>query len=103
MTEEVHFHLVQGSSITGGRKLRIIDSPGLDQDEDEDVEHIKGFVEQIKDKSAYIKLFPVVLNSQTRTEQQCIMDTIKIFEEIFGENFWMHACIVVTHFSNSVD
>ena len=30
-----------------------------------------------------------------------MMDTIAIYQEVFGAYFWPNACIVVTHFSNS--
>ena len=29
------------------------------------------------------------------------METIAIFQEVFGDHFWTNACVVVTHFSRS--
>ena len=87
--------------MTGSNQFRIIDSPGLDQDEEEDVTHIKEMIQTIRDQTNFIKLFPIVINGQTRAEQQCTIDTIAMFQEIFGENFWKNAVFVVTHFSNS--
>jgi hypothetical protein len=57
--------------------------------------------EAIKSQAKHIKLLPIVLNGETRGEQASTIATIKVFEEIFGKHFWPHACVVVTHFSNS--
>ena len=54
--------------MTGSCDFRIIDSPGLDQDEEEDITHIKEMIQTIKDQTDYIKLFPIVINGKTRAE-----------------------------------
>ena len=43
----------------------------------------------------------VVFNGKTRGRQQSTMDTIAVFQEVFGDKFWQNACIVITHWSNS--
>lgn len=40
-TTDVQCTVTQGTTMTSGRRLRIIDSPGLDQDDDEDVDHLR--------------------------------------------------------------
>lgn len=102
-TTEVQVELTPGSQVSGYKRLRIIDSPGMDQDDDEDVDHLREMFEKIKKETRFIKLFPIVINSQTRAEQQCTMETIAIFQEIFGAHFWPNACVVVTHFSQSAE
>ncbi len=100
-TTEVKVALLPPSKLTGRRTLRVIDSPGLDQSESEDIENIKGIIKTVKETTRHVKLFPIVLNGTTRGEQLSTIETIAIFEEVFGEKFWHHACVVVTHFSNS--
>ena len=59
------------------------------------------FVKSIKTVTNSVKLFAIVINGQLRGAQKSTIDTITIYEEIFGTDFWKNACLVVTRFSNS--
>lgn len=61
MTEKANSVLTSGS-VTNGKLLRIIDIPGLDQNKEADIEHIKGIVKKVKDSTSFVKLFIIVIN-----------------------------------------
>ena len=100
-SKETKVIMTSSNYISCGRRLRVIDPPGLNQNKDADQEHIRSIIKFVKDTSKYIKLFMIVFNGKTRGKQQSTMDTIAIFQEVFGDHFWTNACVVVTHFSRS--
>jgi hypothetical protein len=68
-----------------------------------DTNYINDIMSTIKRETQKIKLFPIVINGETRLSQKSTIDTIQLFEEMFGCAFWRHACVVVTHWSESPD
>ena len=62
MTTSVQMGLTGHTEITSSNVFRIIDSPGLDQDEEEDITHIKELIQTIKDNTNFVKMFPIVIN-----------------------------------------
>jgi hypothetical protein len=77
--------------------------PGLNAGDISDAKNCRFIRRSVKDKTRYIKLLPIVINGQTRSVQKSTLNTIAIYEEIFGLEFWKMACIVITHYSNSPD
>jgi len=41
----------------------------------------------------------IVFNAKARGKQTSTIETIRIYQEVFGINFWKNACVVITHFS----
>ena len=66
-----------------------------------DTNYINDIMASIKRETTHVKLFPIVINFETRLTQKSTIDTIRLFEEMFGCVFWKHACVVVTHWSES--
>jgi predicted GTPase len=71
--------IVTASQLTEGKRLKIIDAPGLDQSDDADKDHIRKMIKSVKDTTCYVKLFVLIINGATRGECQSTTDTIQIF------------------------
>jgi predicted GTPase len=61
-TKEAKVIMTASNYISAGRRLRIIDPPGLNQTAEKDQEHLKNVVRKIKETSKYLKLFMIVFN-----------------------------------------
>ena len=78
-SKEVKVIMTSSNYISCGRRLRVIDPPGLNQNKDADQEHIREIIKFVKETSKYIKLFMIVFNGKARGKQQSTMETIAIF------------------------
>jgi hypothetical protein len=79
----------------------VIDSPGFTKNSD--LVEVIDFVKRIKEITNNIRLFPIIINGQARSGQKATLNMLSFFEEVFGASFWDNACVIVTHFSNSVE
>ena len=93
---------ISGYWVTNGSDCVIIDTPGLNDPNNEDTEHIKGIVEFLRLRS-WVNSFLVVRNSQNPRMHHSFKSMLAAFELIFGKNFWHHVSIVVSSHSGYGD
>ena len=88
---------ISGFWITNGSKCTIIDTPGLNDSDNKDTEHIRGIVEFLRLRER-VNGFLVVRNGHPRMNHS-FKSMLSTFELTFGEEFWHHVIIVVSHSS----
>ena len=76
ITYEIKVHTFQSSLITSARHIRLIDIPGLNCGRRMDTSYINDIMAIIKKETDNIKLFPIVINGETRLSQKSTIDTI---------------------------
>ena len=89
---------ILGTWVTNGSECAIIDTPGLNDPNNEDTEHIKGIVEFLR-RRGWVNSFLVVRNSQNPRMHHSFKSMLAAFELIFGKDFWHHVIIVVSSHS----
>ena len=78
----------------------MIDTIGFDDpDNDTDANIISELVMKLKNKVDYVNLFIIAVNGQNPRLDSALVGMIKIFEGMFGQEFWNQAVIVFTRLS----
>lgn len=93
---------IVGFWITNQTQCVIIDTPGLNDSEDQDTEHIKGIVKFLRYKER-VNAFLIVRNSQQTRVNRSFSSMLWAFELTFGSNFWQHVIFVVSYASQRDD
>jgi len=78
-----------------GHEFEIIDTPGLNDSEGRDTEHIQNIVENLRDNK-FVNMFLIVRNGHEIRMTNTYSDMLRTFEMIFGDNFWKHAVFDVS-------
>merc|ERR1711892_58858 len=80
-----------------GRPISLIDTIGFDDPKkDKDADIIGELVHQLKNNCDYVNLFMIAVNGQNPRLDGALMGMIRIFEGMFGKEFWKQAVIVFT-------
>ena len=87
-----------GFWITNGTQCVIIDTPGLNDSNNEDTEHIRGIVEFLRYKG-WVNTFLLVRNGHNPRMNHSFKSMLSTFELTFGEDFWHNVIIVVSSHS----
>ena len=87
---------ISGVWITNGTECVIIDTPGLNDTNNQDTEHIRGMVEFLR-RRGRVNSFLVVRNGHNPRMNNSFQTMLSTFELSFGEDFWNHVMIVVSH------
>lgn len=74
----------------------VIDTPGMDDSDNRDTEHIKNIIDLLK-KGEYVNTFVLVRNGQNQRMSNSFRSMLTIFELMFGKGFWDHVIIDVSH------
>ena len=90
--------LISGLWVTNGTECAIIDTPGLNDSDNDDTEHIRGIVEFLRHKGQ-VNNFLIVRNGHHPRMNHSFKSMLSTFELTFGEDFWHHVVIVVSHTS----
>ena len=95
---------LSGFWVTNGNECGIIDTPGLNDSDNDDTEHIRGIVEFLRDRGL-VNNFLIVRNGHHPRMNHSFKSMLSTFELTFGEDFWHHVIIVVSHtgYSNDPD
>jgi len=83
-----------------GKEFEIIDTPGLNDSEGRDTEHIQNIVETLKE-GGFINTFLIVRNGSEKRLNNSYTDMLRIFEMMFGEDFWKHVIFDVSMGGNA--
>lgn len=86
--------------MTGGKDFQLIDTPGIDEGEDADKQHIKNIFATLKQNTPYLKQFVLVTNGSNRFASGQTRNILTVFERTFSTEFWKYLRIVVTRQSN---
>ena len=87
---------IRGFWTENGSECVIIDTPGLNDSDNEDTDHIRGIVEFLRDKER-VNCFLVVRNGHNIRMNHSFRTMLSTFELTFGEEFWHHVVIGLTH------
>ena len=92
---------VLGSAHFNGERdklVGLIDTIGFDDpNNDTDVRIIADLVDKLKNGCNYVNLFGITVNGQSPRLDGSLLAMIRIFEEMFGEQFWKQCVLVFTH------
>ena len=90
---------ISSSWVTNGTECAIIDTPGLNDSDNEDTDHIRGIVEFLRHKER-VNSFLVVRNGHNPRMNHSFKSMLSTFElTFFGEDFWHNVIIVVSSHS----
>jgi len=79
------------------RIMSLIDTIGFDDpNNDTDVKIIAELVDKLKNSCDYVNLFAIAVNGQAPRLDGSLVAMIKIFEEMFGEQFWNQCVLLFT-------
>ena len=84
-----------GHWVTNGTECTIIDTPGLNDSDDQDTEHIRGIVDFLRRKER-VNSFLVVRHGELQRMNRSFKSMLATFELTFGAEFWQHVIIVVS-------
>ncbi|XP_075254542.1 uncharacterized protein LOC142345961 isoform X2 [Convolutriloba macropyga] len=77
------------------RPISLIDTIGFsDPDNDEDAGVISDLVIKLRAKCDYVNLFAIVVNGQNPRLDGSLVGMIRIFEEMFGDQFWKQVVVI---------
>lgn len=77
--------------------VNLIDTIGFDDpNNDTDLNIIAELVSKLKKMCSYINLFAIAVNGQSPRLDGSLVAMIKIFEEMFGDNFWKQCVLIFT-------
>ena len=80
--------------------VSLIDTVGFDDpNNDTDVQTIAELVTKLRNGCDFIDTFGITINSQHRRVEGSLVQMLKIFEEMFGEEFWKQAVLLLTNCS----
>jgi len=89
-----------GTVMFGGnneRPLSLIDTIGFDDpNNDTDVKIIAELVDKLKNSCDHVNVFAIAVNGQAPRLDGSLVAMIKIFEEMFGEQFWNQCVLIFT-------
>ena len=77
--------------------IGLIDTIGFDDpNNDTDIRIITELVGKLKNQCAYVNLFGIAVNGQSPRLDGSLVAMIRIFEEMFGEQFWKQCVLIFT-------
>ena len=81
------------------RPISIIDTVGFsDPGNHEDVGVISDLVIKLRENCDYVNLFTIVVNRQNPRLDGSLVGMIRIFEEMFGNQFWKQVVVIFSRF-----
>ena len=79
------------------KMIGLIDTIGFDDpNNDTDVKIITELVGKLKNNCSYVNLFGIAVNGQSPRLDGSLVAMIRIFEEMFGEDFWKQCVLIFT-------
>jgi predicted GTPase len=110
--------VVEGVIPSIGVPIKVVDTPGFGDSQGRDAEHIRGMVDFLQQEIRFVHAFFLVLNSETRLDQQtfdmllvCIIFIehfffvpiiiMKMYIDVFGVTFLRNLVVVVTRWGMS--
>ena len=78
----------------------VLDTPGAGDTQNRDTKNIAEIVVRLKE-IGYVNAFLLVLNCEVPRISEEIQDYLRLYIEVFGENFFEHVMLVFTRFSQS--
>ena len=82
------------------KMIGLIDTIGFDDpNNDTDIKIITELVGKLKNNCSYVNLFGIAVNGQSPRLDGSLVAMIRIFEEMFGEDFWKQCVLIFTRMS----
>ena len=79
------------------RNATIIDTIGLNDDDHSEDTILKKLKDSLQDQCNLVNLFAIVVNGTTRRLDKSLVQTLVMFEAMFGRDFWKQSIIVFTN------
>ena len=84
-----------GAWLGTGSLCTIIDTPGMNDSQGRDLNHVDHILETLK-KGRWVNTFLVVRKGDNLRMDGPFKDMLKMFEMIFGESFWQHIVMSIS-------
>ena len=79
------------------KMIGLVDTIGFDDpNNDTDIRIITELVGKLKNNCSYVNLFGIAVNGQSPRLDGSLVAMIRIFEEMFGEDFWKQCVLIFT-------
>ena len=76
-------------------QFRFVDTPGQNEGESEDANHLVGMIDKLKEIK-FVKLFVLTLNGSNMRFDESTRKIIQVFEDNLGAMFWKNTAIMFT-------
>jgi len=96
-----------GNNSTEDNIVTIVDTPGFggygksDQSLEKEHAHIEGIVKVLKNDFKYVNTFVIAFKEDETRVTREVADMVMVFKNMFGDEFWNHVVIEITHWSHS--
>jgi len=96
-----------GNNITEDNMFTIVDTPGFggygktENSLENEHAHIEGIVNVLKNDFKYVNTFVIAFKEDENRVTREVADMVMVLKNMFGDEFWNHVVIEITHWSNS--
>ena len=96
-----------GNNSTEDNIVTIVDTPGFggygksEQSLEKEHAHIEGIVKVLKNDFKYVNTFVIAFKEDETRVTREVADMVMVFKNMFGDEFWNHVVIEITHWSHS--
>jgi hypothetical protein len=99
-TREVRGILTRWMGSSTEEPVLVLDTPGIGDTQNRDTKNIAEIGVRLQELG-YVNSFLLVLNCEKPRLSEEIQDYLRLYCEVFGENFFEHVMLVFTRFSQS--
>ena len=98
-----------GNNSTEDNKMTIVDTPGFGgygqtgSSLEKEHAHIEGIVNVLKNDFKYVNTFVIAFKEDESRVTREVADMVMVLKNMFGDEFWNHVVIEITHWKNSKD
>ena len=79
------------------KPISVIDATGFKEPEnDADAQILADFVTKLRNQCDYVNIIAIAISGQNYRVDRSLIEMIKILEEMFGQNLWSHAVLIIT-------
>ena len=96
-----------GNNSAEDNMVTIVDTPGFggygksEQSLEKEHAHIEGIVKVLKNDFKYVNTFVIAFKADDTRVTREVADMVMVFKNMFGDEFWNHVVIEITHWSHS--
>ena len=93
----LHTQEIVGTWFSSGKLCAIVDTPGMNDSDNADAEHLRDIVQFLREGQQHVDCFLLVRNGHNPRMSHSFKRMLSTFELTFGSQFWKHITINVSH------